>query len=250
MTRKLIKQIDFARLAGVTPGAITALKPKLGDALVGRKIDVNHPNAQAYLEEQEAKREASRTKNADMRISPREKNEGLREEDSFNIDDSRIRDDLMDLTLSQIVDLYGSLPGYVVYVKAQAQVEDYQAKKEKRAKARGDLIDKHHEARVAFEALEQLAIRLLTEIPQTLSQKIITIARQDEVDSSYRVKEEIKSANGKALKICQNALIRRLEIEENAVLSSAYKKDVTNKIENTPKDVTNKIENTPIEILY
>ena len=47
---KLLTKTEFAKLAEVTPASITkALKGELGAALSGKKINANHPAAQAYL---------------------------------------------------------------------------------------------------------------------------------------------------------------------------------------------------------
>lgn len=55
MVKKLINKSKFAELAGVTPAAITkAGKHGLAAACVGKKINVNHAAAVAYLAQKEA----------------------------------------------------------------------------------------------------------------------------------------------------------------------------------------------------
>lgn len=225
--QKLIKQKEFAALAGVTPAAITQIKNRLGAALVGKKIDVNHPLAQAYLEERKAKQ--SKTPAPGFPEIPREKIGGM-EDGQIVLSDSLARkseipSDLAGLTLGEIVERFGSVPEFSSYVKAQTNLEDYQTKRAKRRELRGKLINKEHEARVVFGIVEALSRRLLTDIPQTLSRRVVAIAFQEPVEADYRVQEEIKAANSNALKICQNALLRRLDAEEDAVLFGKYKKD-------------------------
>lgn len=48
--KKLMSKIDFAELVNVSPAAITkACLNKLKDAMVGKRIDANHPDAKNYI---------------------------------------------------------------------------------------------------------------------------------------------------------------------------------------------------------
>lgn len=50
MVKKLVSKSEFARLAGVTPAAVTkAANGPLKAAVIGKKLDINHPDAAKYL---------------------------------------------------------------------------------------------------------------------------------------------------------------------------------------------------------
>lgn len=50
MVKKLVSKSEFARLAGVTPAAVTkAVNGPLKAAVTGKKLDINHPDAARYL---------------------------------------------------------------------------------------------------------------------------------------------------------------------------------------------------------
>jgi len=52
MVKKLMSKSEFARLAGVSPAAVTkALRSTLRDAEHGKRIDAAHPAAVKYLQD-------------------------------------------------------------------------------------------------------------------------------------------------------------------------------------------------------
>ena len=56
MKKELVSRAEFSRLAGVLAGTVSKIcKNKLKKALVGKRINVAHPDAVAYLERQELK---------------------------------------------------------------------------------------------------------------------------------------------------------------------------------------------------
>lgn len=57
MAKKPISKTELARLCGVTPATITGLtKRRLRVALVGSRVDLNHPEVQKYVQEKTAPR--------------------------------------------------------------------------------------------------------------------------------------------------------------------------------------------------
>lgn len=52
MAKKIVNRAEFARMAGVSGASVTkACNSRLAAACVGKRIDLNHPDAQSYLSE-------------------------------------------------------------------------------------------------------------------------------------------------------------------------------------------------------
>jgi len=230
--QKLIKQKDFADLAGVKPPAITQAKPRLGEAVVGRKIDVNHPLAQQYLEDREQRQAAQIARTPDIRISPRDNIQGAGAVQNFvvsQVQGSRptVPEELAGLTIQEVVEMWGGVPAFTAYVKAQSALTDYMAKKTNSEHKRGELIDRGQQARASFEAIELLFKRFLTDHPRMLASKVVDLARQKKANVAFKVEQEIRAANTNILKICQNSIVNRLRVEEDATVSDLYRKNMS-----------------------
>ena len=238
LPQKLIKQKEFAAMAGVVPQTITKLKSRLGEAVVGRKINLNHPLAQEYLEER-------RAKNQDILISHREKgDEGRGRDVSIKAKDDLpvLPDEIASLTLLEIVSLYGGMPGFERFVSAHTKLADYKNKQLKWELGRNELINKKQEAKLIFEALEQLFKRFINELPVTQAQKIISVAQENRADTNFQIQKIIRDTNSNALNICKNRLIKRLSLDRDEELSRLFKK--TSKSLFAPEK-----KNIPYEIL-
>jgi len=209
---KLISQVAFSKLAGVTAGAITYQIKKLGDAAVGRKININHINAQAYIADKEAQREIKALEKPAIRngkiINPDVPSEPPQQV---------VPAELANLTLQEIVDLYGSLPQFRAYVSTQKEFDAYKNNNLKWRQNRGQLIDKKFLATVCLEALELLFSRFVDDLPLSLSSRVKAIAQRGDDDADYLITQEIVAVNSRALKICKDTIISRLDISEKEV---------------------------------
>ena len=218
---KLVKQKDFAALAGVIPQTITKIKKRLGEAVVGRKININHPLAQAYLQERDVK-------SSDVLNSPGDKSGVQGERGLKNLAKPQnvpeVPDEIANLTLLEIVKLYGGMPGFQQFLTAHTKLADYKNKQLKWELSRQELISKKQEAKVVFEALEQLFKRFVNELPISQAQKVIAIAHENRVDANYQIQTALREMNSNALSICKNRMIKRLGIDRNEELSKLLRK--------------------------
>ena len=220
-TKKLVTQKEFARLCGITPGGVNYAKKNLGGAVEGRRININHPLALAY-------REKHNPSGILPGIPDFSKDEESSHGDEFSQDQQAngkdripevpdsipapvVPEELADLTLSEIVERYGSLSEFRVYVSAQKDLSDYQMKHLKYQDRRNELIEKRFFANVIFEIVENLYKNLVEDVPMTVAQKTIAIARREPENALHLVQREYERANGKQLKICKETLAEKLK---------------------------------------
>ena len=211
---KIISKKDFAELAGVGGSAVTLAKKKLGAAVVGKKINLLHPNAQAYIKDKPLREARYGPRNSKKLSSV--SSEDVRPDFTSlpvpkNIPKPVIPDELANLTLQEIVNRYGSLSEFHQFVSVQKNLSDYLNKNHKFEVSRKILIDKNSQGKILFEFLELLANRLLNDIPMTLSKRVIPIVKNSGDEAFYLVQKECHAQNSRALQICKDTLIRNLQ---------------------------------------
>ena len=228
LPQKLVKQKDFAVLAGVTPQVVNYNKKNLGGAVVGRKIDVNHPLAQSFIQ-------ANIINHVDVLNAPGEKigvgGENVRQsvgQLSIELKKSEnqpvLPEQLESLTLKEIIKYYGSMPGFQAFLAAHDKLTGLKTKQIKQDAVRRVLIDKQYEGKLAFEAIELLFKRLTADVPDNLTLKVISLAEEKKQASALAIKREIITAISNVLRTCQNTLIKKLEADKDEVLKKLYVK--------------------------
>ena len=216
----IISKKEFAKLAGVNPSAVTQAFPKTHPACEGPKINKNHPEAIAYIAQKPFRDEKKALKKQNINDDSSNYNHSFVVPEVPNQPPKlEIPEALAKLTLEEIVQTYGGLAGFKMYIKTAKDLEDYQTSRTKHAEKRGDLIDKSYEAKLLFEALEMLFDRLVNDIPGEVTQRVISIIKRGEVDSDLVVQKVYTEANSRALKICKNELLDQLKLDEYKIKS-------------------------------
>ena len=225
LPQKLVKQKDFAVLAGVTPQVVNYNKKNLGGAVVGRKIDVNHPLAQSFIQ-------ANIINNVDVLNAPSEKigvggknvSRSVSIELKKSEDQPVLPEEIESLTLREIIKFYGSMPGFQAFLAAHDKLTGLKTKQIKQDAVRRVLIDKQYEGKLAFEAIELLFKRLTADVPDNLALKVISLANEKKQAAAFAIKREIITAISNVLKACQNTLIKNLEADKDKILKKLYVK--------------------------
>ena len=214
-----ISKRELAELAAVCPAVITKKFPESHPAVLRRKVELDHPDVQLYLEQREAriKRKAAVPKSPQgtekgKSTAPAMPNEVPRQE---------LPEELAAMTLGEIVEKFGHVSAFKSHVGALKELEAYRAKQLGYEKDRGQLVDKESEGNLIFEILENLFRRLVEDIPQTLTQRVISIARKGDDDAEMVIQREYQSANSRALKVAKMELIDRLGEQEVTLLGAS-----------------------------
>ena len=213
---KPITKKVFAAQLGVYPSAITAKFPKGHPALVGNKIDPSHEAVQEYIREREIRQQQPPV--SPNRAQPIQQPTFIAPAIPEDVPKPQLPEELASLTLEEIVNLYGHLPAFKSYVSGLKELENLKLKNTKHQHERGLLIAKAHEGKILLEILEMLFKRLVNEIPKIGIKRIISIVRRNEADSEIEAVKAYQEINSRALNICKNEILTRLETTEAELL--------------------------------
>lgn len=213
---RFINKISLAAMAGVSPATISGKFPKSHPGVISGKIDLQHPEVQAYLSYRESYDIQPQV--SSKRVIPAGKAQFSAPAIPEDIPKPKLPEELASLTLQEIVDLYGHLPGFKSYVSVLAELENLKIKTTKNQHSRGLLIDKAQEGKTLLEILGMLFKRLVDEIPKTGIKRIIGIVKRNEDDAEIAAIKAFQEINGKALEICKNEILTRLETTEQELL--------------------------------
>ena len=133
--RHLVKKAEFARMCGCSAAAITVATRdgnKLADAFNGNFIDVGHRDAVAYLNKRKAPPKQSQGMPAAPPKKPHvrgwaAKNKAKERTGTFTAQSDP--DEFLDMTLRELVDLYGTANQFVDWLKATKAIEDIRDKR-------------------------------------------------------------------------------------------------------------------------
>lgn len=192
-SQKLVTRSELSRMAGVKPNTMTALcKKRLFRALVGRKVDVNHPDVQQYLAEQEIKRpKATRPdKHEDPDHVPAE------------------IEKVMDWSLRDILTKYGTKTEFKDVLTAAAKIEDIAAKRLKNSVTKGELISRQLVEAYILDAFEAAHMQLLTDGAKKMASKTMMLVGTGENQSA--VERELSTQMSRYLKAAIDKARREL----------------------------------------
>ena len=148
--KSLITRTKLAVLAGVGRPAVTArCKGKLKGAVVGKFIDADHSEVVKYL---------------------KSKQNG-KTPDAHNIEG------IMDLTLRELVEEYGTDAQFKTYIEAVKIIADIHLKHLTAQEKRGRLIDRQMVKTHIFGLIESTFSRLLGDVPKTISRRQFAMAK-------------------------------------------------------------------------
>jgi hypothetical protein len=159
----LVTRTNFAKMAGVGLTAISeAVKSgALAKAMVGKKLDANHPDAVLYLQRNKARLEAKKRRNQDN-IGNKVLTEKL---------DNKV-EEFMDLTLREVIEFFGTDEKFSEWLRAAKTIEDIREKQLKNRVTQGELIPRELVRTSVFAYLEILNLRLLGDSPRTITARV------------------------------------------------------------------------------
>ena len=193
--KRLLKKVEFAKACNINPSTVTRLiQGELFDALQGKLIDVGHPLVVDYMARHEiimppvapgapekviaAAADAPTKKGPPVtsptRLSRPEKEKP--EKTIITVQDQagdELLVNLMELTVGEIVEKYGSTSGFTAYLDMAKKREEILEKRLKNRKTSDESISRDFVRKYVFSTFESLFNRLLNDHPQTVTNRII-----------------------------------------------------------------------------
>jgi len=211
----LITQSEIARRAGVAPASINkALKPgkALAPAIVGKKIDADHPAAIAYIASKTGSVHAATTKPATV-AGHRAKSESRKMMSGHAIDPEGIPDNIQefaDWTIREIIAHFGTDYRFVDYLRALKDIEVIDERRIKNAKAKGELVNRDLIAKGIIEPIDSAHRKMLTDGSKTIARRSVAMAgagkEVEEVEKfvAEQISSFIKPAKAKIKRTLEN----------------------------------------------
>ena len=198
MPRRIVSRSELARLAGVSPAAVTKLcrpgKP-LAAGCVGDRLDLDAECVQKWLSRTDGPRKLSRgarQKRAAKRTAPRRKRRQKQAEPAVLLDDLSA---YMSLTLGQIIDRHGTLRALKDLLEARAKIAAIQERELGMAESRTELVDRNLVRLHVIGAFDAGHRRLLSDAAETLARRLYAAAMSGQsLEEGKRVAREIISA--------------------------------------------------------
>lgn len=216
--KDLITQAEFARRAGVATSSVSeAMKKKLKHASIGKFVDVNHPDAVAYLAKKRGKKSAeARPLVRDISLTP------LSGDDSQDLDiienmpsfinlKADTINNLLSMTLKEIIEQFGNEIRFKNWLDAARKLIDMRLKLIELDNKQSTLISRDVIEKHIFGYWDGLQGRLLSDAPRSITTRITGMVKagssQEEAEKVVRdlISSQIKSAKDKAIKVLKNA---------------------------------------------
>lgn len=215
----LVSNAEFARRCGVNRSTIhKAVKTdRLGDAVVGKKINLHHPLAVAYLAEKELvheqKDKASQAEDlaAALFTSDDESEAPPRVDNLKDVENLLLS--AQDLTLREIIVTYGTLAEFKKAVESLGKIQDYLNRVDVGRERRGELVERASDSAVLFGLLDQAFRRVICDAPTSMSSEIVAIvlANQNEEDLHKKVAAHITDHLSPIMKNVKNHMIQQVQ---------------------------------------
>ncbi|HET9954162.1 MAG TPA: hypothetical protein VFQ61_06650 [Polyangiaceae bacterium] len=230
MKERLYTRTEFARIVGVTKQAIgQACNGKLGEACVGKRINIEHAAAKEYLalhgakapkhlDEDSAPAQSKASKRAQTKpagqpttAAPSKKQTAAPPQQSSDpVGKGPVRliyrevndlNEIADMTLRQIGAAFGTVTGFRDWLEARRKLEELREKELRNAEADGKLISIKLVRTHVFGAIESGNRRLLTDSPKTITRRLYAAARSDvPMEEAEQMVREIISSQLKPVK--------------------------------------------------
>ncbi len=193
----LVKKIDFAKICGVTPAAVTkATAGPLKPALVGKRIDINHPLVRDYMQDRDITIPKIRQKEP-SKLPPRDpvqKSEKRTYEDIL-VDIPEDLHDYLQWTLIQIYEKFGTIERFDTFLDAVKTIEMVEDRRIKNAKSAGVLVSRELIRIGIVEPIDRAFHQLLTDGAKTMNMRIHTMIKSgsDEEETEKMVIDNLTS---------------------------------------------------------
>jgi len=202
---KLISQSEFSRLVNIsTAGVAKLVKTRLVNATVGKRVDIQHPDAVEYLKSKLGKGIVT-----ELISVPIEKPPAPPPPEQVELPEDI--EAVADLTIRQVVEKFGTVTAFGDWLKAMKSIADIKEKHLKNDAALGRVIDKEYVANFMFGAFETSYSQLVNDAPRTIC---ATIVESHEAGESIEVLQQqaqkiissqIKGVKDKLKKALKNA---------------------------------------------
>jgi len=217
---RLVSRSELARLAGVSPAAVSkACKKGLAEAVVGKRVDLDSPLVTEYLRKKgvdptslghfAATGPSGKTSRSPSEDDPAEEADSPGEPGP---DDKpppapappaspESIEAIADLTVREVVERFGTDASLVNYVNALKVIEQTRWQRIKNEREEGRLIPKEYVKTHVLAVIDGANRGLLIDAPKTLARRLYAAAKADvPVEEAEQIAKEINGSHIRAVK--------------------------------------------------
>lgn len=193
---RLISKAELSRLVGVSPAAVgKQCRGNLSPAMVGDRVDQDHPTVVAWLKSRGVKPTKGRSKPQKSPPRPTEprRTQPRREAKAEGHELLKLSDveGFEDMTLREITDRFPTRIGVRDWLDARKKVVDIREKELKNWETEGKLIPREAVRAHVFGAIDGANRRLLQDSPKTIARRLYALAKSGaSVEEAERVVRE------------------------------------------------------------
>jgi len=178
---RLVSKAEFSRVAGVTPQTVNGLiKSRLAPALIGKKLDANHPECVSYLAEKVSSESGG---------SKLTKAEASAKVVAMSTDTRK----LLNCKLSTILQLFGSVDGVEEWLKTIKLVAEIHEKQLKADVLSGSLISRKYVIDNVIAPINAANKSLISDGSLTITETVVNMV------SAGSSKKEIRASVSKSI---------------------------------------------------
>ena len=179
MTKRLIKKTEFAEQAGVSRAAVTkACDGALKATVVGKLIDIDHPDAIAYIRAKQVKKTSTPAKKPPKAAAKPKKKPAKTvaapeppDEEPHYSKDAEI-EAVLHLTLGEIVRQHGTEGQFKAWLDAKKTIVDVQTRLVKLAVLEGTLVSRSLMKVGVIDPIDAAHRKLLTDGAKTIARRV------------------------------------------------------------------------------
>lgn len=178
----VVPQKEAAALWGLNPATVCRwCKPggPLAKALVGKKLDTDHPTVAAFIAGRAAQKPDARGHKFPEQVVEQAATRATGKGRAFESpaeENFAFFADLADMTLRQIAEKFAGHPQFDAYLKSLDLYESGRKKQIANDLLRGELIERHFVETHVFGFIEESHRKLLTDAPKTISRRAYGLA--------------------------------------------------------------------------
>ena len=196
----LVSKLQFSKLAGTTQAGVgAACRTILKNAVVDGLLNVEHPDAIKYIENQITRRQylaVGRRKQSGVKpaVPVDDRPPPLRHpppRPGEDIDPSKY----LDMTLREIGDLHGTAPALVEYLRAVREIERIHETRLKNGEREGTLVTRHLVRVGVIDPFDRAFTQLLTDGARSIARQLKTMYESgaDVIEAERWVSDRIGS---------------------------------------------------------
>ena len=208
--QKLMTKSEFARYCKCAPTSIAnASKKSLIGAVVGKRIDANHPDAVAYRDRSIERWEQRQENVEGQKETKRGWNAINEQKDDVDVDVPDDIAEILDWTVYEVFKKFGSKTRFNDWLRAVKMIAEIDEKWIRSAEKKGTLVSRKLILEHVLAPVNSVHVKLMTDGAKTITRRVVTM--HDAGRSKVEIEEFVASQIGSFIKPLKAKISRSMK---------------------------------------